>query len=172
MKNHVMVDLETMSTKPNAAIVAIGATKFGKDGLVGEPFYRIVDLESSKAAGLVVDDGTAKWWSEQSAEARSIFTDPDARELKEALQDFTAWAGKAMLLWGNGSDFDNVILQSSYEAVKLPVPWRFWDNRCYRTMKAMYPGIALTREGVYHNAKDDAITQALHLVEIIGAMRG
>lgn len=71
------------------------------------------------------------------------------------------------LLWGNGSDFDNVILASAYRSCNLEVPWKFWNNRCYRTVKALRPDIKIHRSGTYHNALDDAVSQAEHLMRMI-----
>ena len=45
-------DLETMGTKPDAAITAIGAVAFDlKSKTLGKEFYVVVDLASSMAAG-------------------------------------------------------------------------------------------------------------------------
>ncbi|MBK0004878.1 3'-5' exonuclease, partial [Erwinia sp. S38] len=45
--NHLMIDLETMGNKPNAAIVSIGAVFFEPDsGEIGNTFYSNVQLES------------------------------------------------------------------------------------------------------------------------------
>jgi inhibitor of KinA sporulation pathway (predicted exonuclease) len=44
--------------------------------------------------------------------------------------------------------------------------YKFWNERCYRTVKNQYPDVKLTRTGTYHNALDDARTQAEHLVQI------
>ena len=45
--NDVMVDLETLSTKPNAAIVSIGAVFFDpKTGELGDTYYQVIDIET------------------------------------------------------------------------------------------------------------------------------
>jgi len=49
-------------------------------------------------------------------------------------------------------------------------PWYFWNDRCYRTMKSLYPQIPMERDGVHHNALDDAISQARHLMAILKCM--
>ncbi len=69
-------------------------------------------------------------------------------------------------IWGNGADFDNVILTSAYKRNDLELPWRYTNNRCYRTLKSLYPEIKLERSGTHHNALDDAISQANHLMSI------
>jgi exodeoxyribonuclease VIII len=49
----------------------------------------------------------------------------------------------------------------------MPVPWQFWNSRCYRTVKSLYPDNKLKRSGTYHNAVDDAESQARHLIELL-----
>jgi hypothetical protein len=44
--------------------------------------------------------------------------------------------------------------------------WRSYNGRCYRTVKQQFPDIKLTRFGTYHNALDDAYSQAEHMVQI------
>jgi exodeoxyribonuclease VIII len=70
------------------------------------------------------------------------------------------------VVWGNGADFDNVILGNAYLAVNKPRPWSFWNNRCYRTVRAMAPNIDYVRPVIAHHALHDARAQALHLIEI------
>jgi hypothetical protein len=63
-----MIDLETLATSTDAAILTIGAVKFdpfGKD--IQEPqmesFYVRVDLDSCHDIGLKVNDDTIAWWA-------------------------------------------------------------------------------------------------------------
>jgi len=163
-----MLDLETMSTKPNAAIIAIGAVAFNETGIV-DKFYIQVRLSSCKENGLDIDPSTIIWWMKQGEEARSKFFDNEtASDLVSALDSFSAFYSQhGGAIWGNGAAFDNVILRSAYESIGVEAPWPFWVDSCYRTIKNMNPIIELRRVGVHHNALDDAETQALHLLEII-----
>ena len=181
-QRNIMLDLETMGVGPNAAIVAIGAVEFvlpvkesmatvGRIGEITREFYRTVDLQSSVDAGGVIDPSTVMWWLEQSDEARAELTREAGREnIAGALQLFREWlGGRDCLIWGNGASFDNVILGSAY--TKLSgidfVPWKFRNNRCYRTVKALNKHIPADEVGgVAHNAVDDAKYQALHLIKI------
>lgn len=173
----VMVDLETMGSGPNAAIVAIGAVAFnpGK-GLMGSRFYRVIDLESAVLMGGQIDPATVMWWLKQSDEARSaLVKSGSTMNMAVVLREFTNWMAAAadnadrVRVWGNGASFDNVILASAYRMAGLSQPWKYWNDRCYRTVKAQYPNIQMVRQGVHHNALDDAVSQASHLIEM---MRG
>ena len=165
--NNVMVDLETMGTNSDAAIISIGAVKFDlKNQKITDRFDKVVDLKSSMAAGLKVDPDTITWWLQQSDEARAPFKQ-EATDLKEALQDFAIWIGDDAKIWGNGAAFDNVILENAYRACELPIPWPHYNNRCYRTIAQLNRHIRIERSGVYHCAIDDAENQANHFMKIL-----
>ena len=71
----VMLDVETMSTRPDAAIVSIAASFFNEDSF-GPQAYMAVSLKSSMDAGGVVDADTMLWWMQQTQEAQSAWADP------------------------------------------------------------------------------------------------
>lgn len=178
----IMLDMETLGTSPNSVILSIGAVKFDPDTkTVHSDFYVVLDRGSCVSIGMSVDSRTEEWWSQQSAEAQKVlrqaagielYAAPDgtlspAVDVKTALQMFENYASDHSCVWGNGSDFDNAMLQEAYNKMGMPTPWKFWNNRCYRTKKACWPDVRLNRVGTYHNALDDAKTQAIHLMEIL-----
>lgn len=166
--NNIMLDLETMGNTPNAAIIAIGAVRF--DGVVNDTFYCTIDLSDSVKNGLTMDPDTVMWWMQQSNDARGAFKNPEY-DLAAALDAFETWVGDTpAVVWGNGSDFDNAILANAYARVGRAAPWKFGNNRCYRTMKNLFPNIHMERTGTYHNALDDARSQANHLIRILARM--
>lgn len=169
---HIMLDLETMGSGPDAAIIAIGAVEFDLDKQkLGKEFYVTVDLTSSVEHGGVIDPGTVLWWMKQSDEARRMFQLTN-KHIVTALTDFVDFISacapkKDITVWGNGAAFDNVILSSAFRRIGAPAPWEFWNDRCYRTVKALRPDIKMKREGTHHNALDDARDQTKHLFEIL-----
>ena len=166
-----MLDLETMGNGPDAAIVAIGAVMFEPGAGLGRRFYAEVDLGSSVLGGGVMDASTVTWWLKQSDAAREPITSGRGLEIFTALSDFSAWLREAAsgdaLVWGNGSDFDNVILSSAYRRAEIERPWKYHANRCFRTLKALHPGIPYKHTGTAHNALDDAISQAQHACKLL-----
>lgn len=170
-----MIDLETMSTAKDAAIVSIGAVCFDiDDGTIGDTFYRVVNLKSSIRGGGKVDGDTMIWWLGQGDDARKALVGDDSVLIESALKQFSEWFREKPVvgLWGNGSDFDNVVLENAYHRLSWTPPWTYTMNRCYRTIAALFPEI--TRETfrsvkeTHHNALDDAIVQARHLCAIWG----
>ncbi len=174
----IMVDLETLDTRPSAIILSIGACRVNWDkGEITDRFYRVVDVQSCKDAGLTESAETRAWWNKQSPEARRVFTDPSV-PLIQALSDFATYLkffnSSKVEVWGNGSDFDNVILINAYDALGLDAPWRFYNNRCFRTVRKTLAHCIQEpkRQGTYHNALDDAIFQAEILLQLKDVING
>lgn len=172
----VMIDLETLGNRPGCAILSIGAVEFGPQGL-GRTFYVTVGKWSQIQLGLHESQSTLDWWKGQSPEARVVLeqseNDNDPKSIHTALLAFANWLSptglRTVKVWGNGSDFDNAILACCYAATGDAVPWQFWNNRCYRTLKNLRPEIKLERTGTYHNALDDAKTQARHAIQLLSS---
>lgn len=167
----VMLDLETLGTGNNACILSIGAVKFDPygDGFPPDaPFEIFVDPKSCMDAGLQLDASTVLWWMHPDRdEAREVFVDKELKPLDQALFLFEAWMGGDRPVWGNGATFDNVILRNAYKAAGRRCPWHFRNDRCYRTMAAVFPDAKWERIGTHHSAVDDAATQAAHLQRIM-----
>lgn len=173
---HISVDLETLGTRPGCQILSIGAVEFSSAGL-GREFYCVLNTADQEALGLHTEEGTMQWWRRQSEEARKVFTDPKQLPFEAGLLAFKQWCSelggrKSIFPWGNGADFDNAILHVAYAKVEMDPPWMFYNSRCYRTLKNLPGAPALAkREGTYHNALDDAKTQALHAIEVLKALK-
>ena len=170
---HVMLDLETMGKKSNAAIVSIGAVEFNiETAETGDQFYGRVDLQSCLDYGLTVDASTVYWWLLQSEQARKEIAH-GGDNLAHALNVFSEWfrgLGQDVQIWGNGATFDLGILSSAYEACVLPEPWSCRNERDVRTMVSLYPEVRIKHDknfkGVEHNPIDDCKHQINYLSEI------
>ncbi len=164
----VMVDLETLGKRPGSIIFALGAVKFGEGKILAE-FYERIDPESCERLGLKMDVDTVLWWMKQSDAARAEVLLP-GRPLTEVLTEFSTWVGDLEAeMWGNGATFDNSLLVAAYECIPLPLPWKFPNDRCFRTVRSLHPERPFLRTGTRHNALDDARNQALHLMALEAA---
>ncbi|WP_218076503.1 exonuclease [Escherichia coli] len=175
--HHLMIDLETMGTNSNAPIVVIGAVFFDpQTGEIGPIFYVVISLVDAMDKGAVPDGSTIEWWLAQSSEARSatlvnqIPLDDALLQLREFIDENS---GEFFVrVWGNGANFDNVILRRSYERQGIPCPWRWSNDRDVRTIVELGKAIdfdartAIPFEGVRHNALDDARYQAKYVSAI------
>lgn len=160
----VMLDLETLSTAPDAAILSIGAWPFRLDtqAVSIEPFYRNVRI----GAGGRSDDGAVRWWLQQSAGALGRLMDPAPEHLDDVLDDLWDWLmrlapEKRFRLWSHGAAFDVPILESAWRRARYDdPPWRYNAVRDTRTLfhVAGLDWDAAWEElgGVTHDALDDA----------------
>lgn len=161
--------METLGQTPGSVLLSIGVCGFGPERRHGRMFYERISVASCLDIGLKIDADTLLWWMRQSDEARAELQ-KQAKPLAEVLVAFNEFVGAdadCVEVWGNGASFDLAVLATAYKACRLPVPWKFWNERCYRTMKALYPEIRMERTGTHHNALDDALSQARHLAQIL-----
>lgn len=174
----VMVDTETMGTRPNAPLISVGAVAFDMNTLeLGPRMYWRIDLQSSVESGAVIDADTLKWWLTQADDAR--------REVAKGGDHVAIFLGqfadflhnqcapkKQVRIWACGIDFDCVILAEHYRRQMRELPWEYWNQRDERTIRALYPNVERVKSGTHHNALDDAISQVEHLFKIRRTLRG
>jgi len=155
----VMLDLETLGTEPGCVILSIGAAVFDCDG-VGETWAMSVDLESCEAHGLEADLSTLAWWLSRPSDQQGALE--GGEPLADVLREFTQWYRErnADQLWANSPIFDVAILDEACARVGVTPPWSFWELRDYRTLSDLAVAADIERDGVEHDALDDAIHQA------------
>jgi len=156
-----------------------------QDPYINPNYYLDMSGRRSKYP-LTRDPETIDWWNDQSEEAQAAFANPV--ELRDACFKFGEWLrdfdkefpyyyvtgeketySDNIRLWANDPHFDVSILDAVYRAVGLPVPWHY---RAPRSMKTITDAAGMTRDdfkpfeyGTYHNALDDAISQAMIVCE-------
>lgn len=181
--NNIMLDIETLDTAGTALVLSIGMARFDRERGVTDKADIVLSYEDQIESGRTIDESTLAWWAKQSEEARKVIKLCEDCETSthETLLLLGDWIGKDAIMWGNGSDFDNAIVASLYNSFNLELPWKFFNNRCYRTLKAIGEQVYDTkkarttlshgqfiaawgrppvRQGVQHNALDDAVYQA------------
>jgi len=179
----IMLDMETMSSQPNAAIASIGAVAFNPDVITPysemDPSWRIsLHLDLRQQEGRHFDGDTIYWWLKQSNEARGALQPPRGIAPTHplvALQEFTRWYGvvNGGRCWSFGATFDNVLLVDLYRWCHLACPVHYRDQACARTViqladvgRPQIPGL------VAHGALDDAIIQTIWLQQALAKLRG
>ncbi len=169
----VMIDIETASTSPNAAILTVGAVKFDRTKPLASPceslYVRIDYNDAILKYSLDVDEKTLDWWREQSKEVREEAFGDDGSiarvKLEEGLSALSDFVKDCKCVWANSPTFDCVILENAYKAANLAVPWKFWQLRDTRTVYDIAGVFLKDFTGVTkHNALSDAVNQvkALH----------
>jgi DNA polymerase III epsilon subunit-like protein len=166
-----MIDLETLSTSTDAAILTIGAVKFNPNGneLVDnsmEEFYVKVDLDSCSRLGLSIDDNTIAWWASQSKEAQDAAFSEDGRiDIVDAFNQLYKFCWGSKRVWSHGAAFDIVICETVFKKINKLVPWEVWQVRCSRTLFDL--GVDPSRPATLkHHALEDARNQAIGVQNI------
>lgn len=164
-----MIDIETLDNTNTAVVTAIGAVVFNMDEGVTHEFHTRINPRTAQAAGATVGADTVLWWMNQSPEAQEELK--GSEDFVDAMQEFRKFVlGKGVKhVWGNAPTFDCTILRNSFELVSkatgesVPTPWRFYQERCFRTLKNLIT-VDLKREGTHHNGLDDARYQAEYAI--------
>lgn len=170
---HIMLDLETLGTKPGCVVLSFGAVAFDPyRGTLGETFYRKIDLETELGAGRKVSAATLKWWLDQSEAARKEAFSGTYPAFIVAAEFSDFWKSQeAEFIWANDPTFDCDV----WEAAAGWVPWNFRAPRSCRTifdLAGIWPDRSV---GVAHNALDDAKNQAVAVMKCyakLGVMHG
>lgn len=162
---HIMIDLETMSTRMNAVILELGFCFFDPFGDGIEYSHTMhPDPEEQILAGRHMSYSTIKWWMRQDELARKKITN-DAivpRSVPDFLMDVTYQFGQIVIdgIWCHGANFDVPILGDMFQQYKTKEPWKYNQVRDTRTIFWLWPTEMIKAE-VEHSAEDDAIAQAL-----------
>lgn len=158
---HVMVDLETIGTRPDAVMLSIAGVVF--DCEYGEyEFYEKINIDSCLDEGLIIEEDVIKWWSQLPDEVFAEATS-GTKPVKQVLQEFSDWMKTLPgipLVYGNGADFDNAMLSYYFKRFGIEVPWKYTNNRCFRTMKGLFPKVKYVYPEIAHDALSDAKAQA------------
>lgn len=175
----IMVDLETLATSPDAAILSIGAVKFNPLGngvdLEEHSFYAKVDLDSCDHINLTIHNDTIEWWSKQSKEAQEEAFSTDGREsIVDVFDKFHKFCWNADRIWSNGAGFDVVICETVFSRLHKPCPWEYWKVRDVRTVFDEHlMGFAPVKPDITaHNALIDAYNQAVGVQGVLRKLRG
>jgi len=167
MAKHLMVDMETLATTPNAVVLSLGAVHFDPWGNgIGDQIYFKIDLDDQDKLNRDIDPGTLDWWAKQDPVIMEEALSPNDRiSLVEAINRFHKFAWGCSNFWSHGATFDLVILENIYRQLNKTPPWNFWQLRDTRTLFDLGHDPDMSKEGK-HDALQDAIRQAIGVQNI------
>jgi exodeoxyribonuclease VIII len=186
----IMIDIETLATSPDAAVLSIGACRFDRGtGAVSNPFLVSVPrsyYEDGMQTEFAVDPETCAWWDKQGDEAKKALGINTVATPYLAMDKLLEWFADNEFertfkfgrdaVWANPPQFDLTILRHLAKRTygKEDVPWSHRQERDLRTIRALdqertgrkyidnLPG---ADELIAHRADHDAIKQAYELME-------
>jgi len=178
-------DIETPSQASHSAILSIGVVIV--DLLAMEKtdcFFQPVQLAGQQYLKRITHDtATMTWWNHPDrAAARELAFDthyPNRVPLAGALVRLNEFMARnfhhpnQVQVFGNGPEFDNVILANAYDACKIEQYGYYGGNQSLRTMvwlgRALLgsdPKYQLPFKGIQHHALDDASHEADYLLSL------
>jgi len=164
-----MLDLETLSTRPNAVILTLGAVKFNPLSLVdpGPGLYIRPDVDEQIAQGRDVQDETVNWWMSQAEDVREEALGTDGRISVESMyRQLNRFLVGADSIWAQGPLFDFAILENLYRQYGWPTPWQYWQIRDSRTLFGVHGDPRVKGKVGLHNALEDCVSQATAVQQV------
>ncbi len=169
-----MLDLETLSTRGDAAITQISCVAF--DPLTGAELDHFdVYVRDSKGH---IDPKTVAWWLQQEGAGAlgSAMLDSSSASESEALAAFRIWYAQHSVqrVWCHGLTFDVPILSSALARHGMAEPWSYRTPRDTRTLYDLaggMPSVPMPEVYVKHDALSDCRLQAAQVVAALGVLR-
>lgn len=169
LARNIMIDIESLDTKPGAIILAIGACTLD----LKQEFLTLIDPAQSRMEGFTESSATMRWWNSKPAALRGFVFGGDQKPLSaiNALSDWLFAIRRQnnmqdIWVWAKGTHFDISLLEAYYRHFDVGYPWEYGNVRDYRTLAARLPHVPYVRPTDAHNPLADAIAQAKHLVSI------
>lgn len=154
----LMFDLETLSTSPNAVVMAAGWCFFNRDSIL---FSRKVILDVNQQDDREVGMDTLRFWAQQD---QVLFlellsgTAPLAGMWWDLKNDIERWGVDQW--WANPASFDQIIAENLFDWGHHPRPWTHRDWMCFRTFMKERPNAKRIQSERPHDPMHDAIAQA------------
>jgi hypothetical protein len=134
MTTHLMLDIESLSTRPGAIVTSAALVRFSDEAHVSLN----LSIPEQQALGLETDPETVAWWGRQDPVAWSLATQ-NPLPLASVLPYLATWInwavdGTDFLIWCHGATFDCPLLGEIYRRANVACPWQFWQVRDTRTL--------------------------------------
>jgi hypothetical protein len=170
MIRRTMIDIETLGTKPGGIVLEIGivcnvsnpydANGNGADWTMG------VHVDIAQQPDALIDPATLRWWMRHPVAFDRL---TKAQLTGQAVAPAAAIDSMAVMLrgvdevWGNSPSFDCAILVDFVDRYAGAVPWRYVQERDFRTARSLRPDVPYVPPAEAHGALADALAQAAHL---------
>lgn len=180
---HFTLDIETLSTESNAVVLSLAMVAFDPTGQQPDQIFaeRFLDIDEQAKLGRHVSGSTLSWWLGQDRDSRELQVEgqrvycPQAIwQMAQWIREMTGegpcgpWLSQKAKIWGNGKDFDVVVLGSLIHQLELEKPWHFRNTRCFRDLYLQHPDVTTELPGLTkHSALDDALWEAAHIKNIV-----
>ena len=155
----IQIDMETFDTAPSAKIISLALVGYNRN--TAEAVHEIYARFKVAMMPGTVSRSTINWWHREDYKNPGLLAEATGGEV-DPLQFFddlvSGFPQGDVKVWGNGSNFDVVILEETLKSLHCPVPWKFWNVRDLRTLLdiAEVNPRQCQFDGDKHNALHDA----------------
>lgn len=169
--NSAMLDIETLGTGSDSAVISVGLVAFSEDaGIIASTGWAIRPEDWHGH----IDPKTVKWWMSQNEAAQHFSFGGVTQDyfVAQAIASFVH-IHKIEEVWANDPDFDVVILKNWWSRVAATHtvaagfwPFKYNQSRSFRTITAEAKRLGINYDHIYdhktvaHNPIDDAANQA------------
>jgi hypothetical protein len=179
MTTHLMVDIETLGTRPGAIVISAAFVR-----CIDEAHFVLnlsvlnLSVPDQQDLGMEIDPKTHQWWGEQEAKTPGIWArvTENPQPIAAALPYIAQWiqwaaGGSDWLIWCHGAIFDCPLLDELYRRAGLVSPWQYWQVRDTRTLYDL-AGVNPKDYAVPppHIALNDALGQSRALVAALAIL--
>jgi hypothetical protein len=167
----IMIDIETLSVKPNAQVLSIGAVAF-------DPFEITTDFSNNPKLDLLlnideqanrdVQDETIWWWSMREPEVQArIFSETGRTSVNDALDQLIKFCWLKDRIWAQGVTLDITVLTNLFEERNKGIPWKYHTVRDSRTLLDLFP---VTQPPVTHDSIQDCFRQVMGVQQALNGL--
>ena len=177
----VVVDIETLGTRPGDSIVQIAVVGFDRNApsFLGQLIIS-VSVPLAKSENVLPPRLTGG--STNAAQAVLLLGNSDFNEVSTSessmLFEFMLQVESTKIQkccwWGNSHSFDLVLIEAALKKLcYADKPWDFRNERCFRTLKSEMPFVSLPENTTTkHIAVNDAMYEAECLFLLLKALHG
>lgn len=161
----IMIDIETLGRRNDAAIREVGLVAFESDGTILESVQLSVAHGMWNTHHRTFSGETILWLQKEG----SLDLDHNCRSyevLTEKIDSFfKKHNGRESRVWTKGQ-MDLEVIKDLYEELGKPLPWEYWQPRDMRTLLDFCKDVVKSPVRPSHKAVEDAVQQAISLCEI------
>lgn len=163
---HIIIDIETLGRRNNAAITQVGIIPTDKNFNALDQYLIQINPNVWDTCNRTFTGETLLWWMKQTNTPVSKFPTQIANSYKDLVEKinyiFRIYNTEDSIIWTKGS-MDLFCLKDLYEYFNMDIPWKFWQPRDIRTAKEIIKDWKICKNTNLHNALEDAFIESKEL---------
>lgn len=130
--NNIMIDIETVSTKMNSAVIQVAMLRFDWEGNISDEITLELALDEQIHKGLDINSGTLSWWLDTNPDHLKHLLN-NGQNVDSILNIIKKYITFEDYLWCHAT-FDIPVLNNLFSTYNCKIPWAFKKVRDIRTL--------------------------------------